>query len=905
MSLVKKAGFLFFILIIAWLIFPTGTVLAGPALQQAGQAAVLFVIDDSGSMKTSDPTDLRYAAAGLFIAALDQGDQVGLMRFSTTSAPITAGMVTIRSSQDQAALVQQLQPVKPDGFTDVKAAFESAGQMLASAQLQNSRLVVIFLTDGHPEVPSMTAGYEDEALMAARGLNAPVYAIALTNEGQSPFLTRLAQETGGQIIPAATASSLLDSYLQILGDLKDRTIIGQGDVSAPGEADLVIDPGLAPYVDKATFLVSKSGGVQAGLVTPDGGMLDESDPSVQFSLSSDPRFTVFSVNDPAGGAWRFHLTGSGAVQARVILRSRLRAHLDQPGGLIEAGKPALIVADLQEEQVDGAQMKVVGDGSFSAVITLPDGTKESLDQFYDDGSHGDQVAGDGSYSRQFANTSQSGIYRIELNGRKGAVPVSAFMQFQAVAFPTLSVSAPLPQRYDIRAEPIPLVLHLEGNVSGQFEGGFIARITAPSGKQTEIGLTPEADSFQGTYLPDEDGAYAVTFAPRDASFLGLPYLTEAQGQFQALLVPSLALGPVSFADPTARYEVLEVQHGIPLDVAVTSSAAQAQEVQLRLEGLSGFALEGSTQAVVDPQGVTHLSLILTAGPNITPGVWSGQLFLTPVGDKSVDVQVNQQPVSLEMYQPVLHIEATTISSCSQQRCWEWLPVKVLLKTKSTSHKVETFNLSLEDLPGMNLTEDAVSVPSGDGEMELTLRTDAALQPGSYQGKVQIQNVREGLAVSPTATIPIDFVVESPLTSCQKPLIFSGVGLLVVGLIGIVVARRVKNGNRPPVVRGTLLHWPKGEPNQSVSIDLTAINKGEMTIGKDINCDIHIPDERLEGVHGRIYAQRGESSETRYIFEPLGKVKEGYRERHEPFEMQENTSYILGERVIQFVRDPVE
>lgn len=870
----------------------------------AQQVAVLFLIDNSGSMKTSDPTDLRYAAAGLCVAALDEGDQVGMIRFATDSTPVTSGMLRIGSTQDQKDLVRRLQPVPPDGFTDVKAAFQSAGQMLSAANLQGYRVVVIFLTDGKPEVPSMTSGYEGEALQAARSLNVPVYAIALTNEGQSAFLTRLSQTTGGRVIPATSAANLLDSYLQILGDLSDRTIIGQDVTAAPGNASLEIDPALAPYVDKVTFLVSQSSGVSASLLQPDQKTLSRSDSSVDFDFTEDPRFAVYSIHSPAGGNWQFHLEGSGTAQARAILRSRLKAQVSAPAGLVEAGKPGLVAADLVETQPDGSLVKVVGDVSFSAVVTLPDGKQESLDALYDDGSHGDPKAGDGVYSRELVDTSQTGVYRVELHGHKGAIPVTAALQFEAVAFPTLQIESPLPQGYAVRTEAIPLVLHLQGNAAGQLQGGFIVQIKAPSGIIDTMDLTRSGERFQGSFLPQEDGDYTITYLPKEAAYLGLPYQSQAQVEFAVHRVPSLSISQTLFTSGDGRYELAQARQGIPLEVVVHSSAFNPLSVSFRLEALPGFALQETHPFQVDALGDTHLALTLLAGSSVQSGSWKGSLVLTAgERDTPVDLTANRQPIRFETFQPTLTVAASTLSACSQQRCWEWLPVQVILKTHSTSRKPEGVRLQLRDLPGMRFAEDSLTLQPGDGEIRLALLNAALLQPGSYHGEITLSGVRDGVVIQPVSTLPVSFVVDSPLTSCQRPVIFFGVGLLVAGLIGVRVVRRIKSSSRPPVVRGTLSHWPKNDPAQTVSIDLTALQKGEITLGKSDQCSVAIPDDSLEELHVRILAERGENDEVRYRLIPVGKVKTGYRERKDPFDLEENTRVQLGERIIQFQKDP--
>ncbi|MEI7850037.1 MAG: vWA domain-containing protein, partial [Chloroflexota bacterium] len=121
--------------------------------------AVILILDDSGSMKTSDPTNLRYTAAQLFISLLDEGDAVGALRFSTTSSPITNGIETITDAVQHTRLAEQMTPVAPDGFTDVKTAFEEARRMQQSFNQAGYHVVVVFLTDGKPEIPAPYPSY--------------------------------------------------------------------------------------------------------------------------------------------------------------------------------------------------------------------------------------------------------------------------------------------------------------------------------------------------------------------------------------------------------------------------------------------------------------------------------------------------------------------------------------------------------------------------------------------------------------------------------------------------------------------------------------------------------------------------------------------------------------------------
>src|SRR5690606_16880550 len=157
-----------------------------------------------------------------------------------------------------------------------------------------------------------------------------LFGIALTAEGESGLLYQLASATGGRVIPARTASDLLDAYLDVVAHLKDRTVVGSGYTGAPGSAALPLAAGLAQYVSRVTYVVSKDTAVEARLIAPGGQTVGDADPLVSFAYTDDPRFAAYTVEHPAPGDWGWALQGSGQVQARAILRSRLRVVAGAP-----------------------------------------------------------------------------------------------------------------------------------------------------------------------------------------------------------------------------------------------------------------------------------------------------------------------------------------------------------------------------------------------------------------------------------------------------------------------------------------------------------------------------------------------------------------------------------------------
>lgn len=107
---------------------------AAPPADGANQVAVLLVMDNSGSMSTSDPSRLRLTASRLFVSLLDQGDAVGVIRFSTPVTRLTDKITPIQNEPDKKSIIQKITVEDPNGWTHVKEAFDEAKKMLAELQ---------------------------------------------------------------------------------------------------------------------------------------------------------------------------------------------------------------------------------------------------------------------------------------------------------------------------------------------------------------------------------------------------------------------------------------------------------------------------------------------------------------------------------------------------------------------------------------------------------------------------------------------------------------------------------------------------------------------------------------------------------------------------------------------------
>lgn len=905
---IKICRFVIVCLLIVATTLPVSRPFAQPV--PAENIAVLFVLDDSGSMGTYDPNNLRYTATKMMISALDEGDKVGFIRFSSGSEIITEKMVELTSNEAKRELLNLFQPVAPNGYTDFKAAFEDASVLLSSENLESYKTVMVFLTDGRPEIPNFYYNYPNEAVSAAVGLGIPVYAIGLTSRGQTAVLQRIAIETKGNLIPANTANDLVDSFLQILGELKDRTITSGIAAINEKSVDFYLDPALTPYVSKISFVASHTSNMRMSLTDPAGTVISEGTNAVNFMMTEDPNFSVFTITEPASGMWKFQYEGSGEIEARAILRSRLRTQILSPISAVQAGKPALISASIIEELQDGSTRKVVGNAEFSAEITLPDGTRQSLDRFYDDGTHGDVLANDGNYSREFVDTQQSGTYTVSLSGVKDVIPVSAFRNFTSVFVPPLKIIEPTADRLEIRSDPIPIRIAFDSDIDFTqiMDGKLQLEVLQPDGKSIKSDLSWNENEFSGVFMPTQDGLHTIRVITDELFIQGVRVDQSLTKTLSIKLIPSLIIEDayLGFDVPLTlnRFDLQEVEAGIPFTIIVKTTSAQEENISISALQLPGFEVKGDQLYTIKPNESNEISVKIIPSAVLTPGNWTGFLLLSP--ESTVDITDNKIPVSFELYQKAIRFTLEDVLvQCDKILCFRIQPIQLQISYDSNSAKEETTHFDVNGLTNFTLTNPKQYIQPGTNDLVLELKPAGLLKAGTYAGTITFTTENPNLALENQnggGDLRFDFQVPGLGQRCKFHAIFLVVLIIILFIILKNAAPGVIEKTKKPIVRGTLVLWKQDDPDNQSVVNLNDKMKDEISVGSSADCDIILNDPSVAAEHFKLTVTKQDGRQI-IILNPSGDINSGYRRISSPTPLDESQVYSCGVYSFKFINDP--
>ncbi|GHD11166.1 hypothetical protein GCM10007052_10590 [Halioglobus japonicus] len=329
-----------------------------------------LLIDISGSMKTSDPDNLRGPAMEMLIRLLPDGARAGVWVFGEdVKVLVPHGTV---NAQWRAAAHSVLDLIDNSGQrTNIPAALDAATYDYDRLD-PGYRTSIVLLTDGKVDVgesPMLNAGAARAILnerapeLGATGI--PVHTIALSDEADWKFLRSLAQSTSGIAEQAVTADALSGIFLQSL-----ELVAPVARVPVAGQ-QFTIDAS----VEELTALVFFSAGNHSvALRSPSGRVFAPEREDADWFVSD--QFALVTISAPEPGDWQ--LVAPGAERVRVTVIADLQLEVDPLPASIEAGRQAEMGLRITEQGRAITDPDVLAAFRLSVDVRAPDGSTETI-----------------------------------------------------------------------------------------------------------------------------------------------------------------------------------------------------------------------------------------------------------------------------------------------------------------------------------------------------------------------------------------------------------------------------------------------------------------------------------------------------------------------------------------------
>ena len=469
---------------------------------------VLLLIDNSGSMRQSDPNNLRWVGGQLLVDILKEGDRVGVISFN--AAPnLVVPMAEVGAPGEKERIKDIFKEMSSRGGTDLLEALDLASTTIEQDASKNTHAII--MSDGVVDL-SDTAGAavdteeymqgldEKSTWFKERGISVSGISFSRSDkEVLEPFVTA----TGGRYYYVEDQAELVPLYYKIIANASAR------DVDDTSSMEKSVN--IPPEVEQVIITCTGSGADDAVLLDPDGR---EVTASAQVQVITADYYKIFRINSPLAGIWEVDF----ANQDIEVLVETDVAEGVQPFGELKYEKLPLEEKVLL--QVTAGAVENPTDRSAELKFTPSDGSVPLMLPLYDDGTHGDEVKGDNIFSLEYTFT-RPGDFKVTALVYQDRKPAGVWTGSRTVrALPSIQVLNTTDRFHKGLPAQLQVDLLFKGSrVTDHF--AVKAIINGENKGTKEVALN---DSGEGGDLKANDGIYSGEWIPGEKGKYIVQYL---------------------------------------------------------------------------------------------------------------------------------------------------------------------------------------------------------------------------------------------------------------------------------------------------------------------------------------------------------------------------------------------
>jgi len=185
------------------------------------KSQIVFVMDISASMDTSDPTDVRKRIMVNILSSLPNENDVALVTFAKTASVVNNGLSN-KAVNKKILMTDVFNIANDSGYsenagTNGKAGIKKALSLFNSED--KTRKYIVFLTDGQDNVYEDDTTYS-ELIEKANKKNVRILTVGLGEDLDESNLTNIASETKGKYYYADSSSDLYQFDYKIFAELE-------------------------------------------------------------------------------------------------------------------------------------------------------------------------------------------------------------------------------------------------------------------------------------------------------------------------------------------------------------------------------------------------------------------------------------------------------------------------------------------------------------------------------------------------------------------------------------------------------------------------------------------------------------------------------------------------------------
>ena len=332
-------------------------------------ADVRLIVDISGSMKETDPDNLRRPAVRLLAGMLPGDSTAGLWTFGQYVNMLVPHdnvdedwRETVRARSEQINSVAQ--------WTNLGEAIEVASDdYYTGGELDNTHFIL--LTDGKVDIPPDDAASREERQRSLEelvprlsGRGATFHTVALSDAADTDMLRAIADASGGSYSMATSAEQLNRIFLKAL-----NAAVPQEQLPIEGNS-FTVDGGVKEF----TALIFKGAGAAEqplNLVDPDGNRRSAGNYPDNTRWLSEQAYDLITVQSPKAGQWQ--IDGELGEGSRVTVVSDLRMVVSEIPPSFDQDNPVNVRVAFYEEEQQLLDPEFLGLLRVTLTLTAPDG----------------------------------------------------------------------------------------------------------------------------------------------------------------------------------------------------------------------------------------------------------------------------------------------------------------------------------------------------------------------------------------------------------------------------------------------------------------------------------------------------------------------------------------------------
>lgn len=305
-------------------------------------ADVRVVIDISGSMKKTDPQNLRKPAVDLIVRLLPDNSKAGIWTFGQSVNMLVPHRIVDQGWRTEGS--QKANTINSIAmFTNIGGALEKAAEDYASP-LNDYRRNIILLTDGVVDISKEAVVNLNERkrvlteiLPRLKASDYRIHTIALSSDSDQELMKKLSIATDGISEVADTADELMSTFLRIF------------DQAVPAERVPLDENGFLvdSSIQEFTALIFRRAEVPATIITsPDGQEFSGTDPKHNVNWYRTDKYDLITVQHPQAGQWK--VKTDMAPGSRVTVVSNLQLTVQPMKSNIKSGQSLDLAYSFQE-----------------------------------------------------------------------------------------------------------------------------------------------------------------------------------------------------------------------------------------------------------------------------------------------------------------------------------------------------------------------------------------------------------------------------------------------------------------------------------------------------------------------------------------------------------------------------